>query len=106
MSEGDCLEEFLRGKYLGKRIGDRQDEAEHFVRCRLAVAGSTAVILVKCSSRRSVATPGTGPTAMTGAQFEIRIDGTPRTYRDRKDFAMEAARLSQASRTAWSRSKT
>ena len=30
---------------------------------------------------------------MTGAQFEIRIDGTPRTYRDRKDFAMEAARF-------------
>jgi hypothetical protein len=30
---------------------------------------------------------------MTGAQFEIRIDGTPRTYRDRKDFAMEAGRL-------------
>jgi hypothetical protein len=30
---------------------------------------------------------------MTGAQFEIRIDGTPRSYRDRKDFAMEAARL-------------
>jgi hypothetical protein len=28
---------------------------------------------------------------MTGAQFEIRIDGTPRTYRDRKDFAIEAA---------------
>ena len=30
---------------------------------------------------------------MTGAQFEIRIDGTPRSYRDRKDFAMEAARF-------------
>jgi hypothetical protein len=30
---------------------------------------------------------------MTGAQFEIRIDDTPRTYRDRKDYAMEAARL-------------
>ena len=30
---------------------------------------------------------------MTGAQFEIRIDGTPRTYRDRKDYAMEAARF-------------
>jgi hypothetical protein len=30
---------------------------------------------------------------MTGAQFEIRIDGTPRTYRDRKDYAVEAARL-------------
>jgi hypothetical protein len=28
---------------------------------------------------------------MTGAQFEIRIDGTPRTYRDRKVFAMDAA---------------
>jgi hypothetical protein len=31
--------------------------------------------------------------AMTGAQFEIRIDGTPRSYRDRKDYAVEAARL-------------
>jgi hypothetical protein len=30
---------------------------------------------------------------MKGAQFEIRIDGTPRTYRDRKDYAVEAARL-------------
>jgi hypothetical protein len=34
-----------------------------------------------------------GTTAMTGAQFEIRIDGTPRSYRDRKDYAIEAARL-------------
>jgi hypothetical protein len=30
---------------------------------------------------------------MTGAQFEIRVDGAPRSYRDRKDYAMEAARL-------------
>jgi hypothetical protein len=30
---------------------------------------------------------------MIGAQYEIRIDGTPRSYRDRKDYAMEAARL-------------
>ena len=30
---------------------------------------------------------------MTGAQFEIRIDGTPRTYRDRKDYAIEATRF-------------
>ena len=30
---------------------------------------------------------------MKGAQFEIRIDGAPRSYRDRKDYAMEAARL-------------
>ena len=44
---------------------------------------------------------------MTGAQFEIRIDGTPRSYRDRKDYAMEAARFSKAkTRTAWSKSKT
>jgi hypothetical protein len=31
--------------------------------------------------------------AVTGAQFEIRIDGAPRTYRDRKDYAKEAARF-------------
>jgi hypothetical protein len=28
---------------------------------------------------------------MMGAQFEIRIDGAPRSYRDRKDFVMNAA---------------
>jgi hypothetical protein len=28
---------------------------------------------------------------MIGAQFEIRIDGMPHTYRDRKDLAMQAA---------------
>jgi hypothetical protein len=26
-----------------------------------------------------------------GAQFEILIDGTPRTYRDRKELAIDAA---------------
>jgi len=30
-------------------------------------------------------------TTMTGAQFEIRIDGTPRTYRDLKNIAIESA---------------
>ena len=30
---------------------------------------------------------------MTGAQFEISIDGVPRTYRDRKDYALEAAQF-------------
>jgi hypothetical protein len=30
---------------------------------------------------------------MTGAQYEIRIDGAPRTYRDRKEYAMEVARF-------------
>jgi hypothetical protein len=29
----------------------------------------------------------------TGAQFEISIDGTPRTYRDLKPLAIEAAEL-------------
>jgi hypothetical protein len=33
---------------------------------------------------------------MTGAQFEIRIDGAPRSYLDRKDYAMEASPVSQA----------
>jgi hypothetical protein len=28
-----------------------------------------------------------------GAQFEIRIDGVPRTYRDRQDIALQTARL-------------
>ena len=46
----------------------------------------------KCfQARRPLPYPPQGP--MMGAQFEIRIDGTPRTYRDRKDFAMEAARF-------------
>ena len=30
---------------------------------------------------------------MTGAQFEISIDGVPRTYWDRKDFALESAQF-------------
>ena len=31
--------------------------------------------------------------ARTGAQFEISIDGVPRTYRDRKDLALLAAQI-------------
>jgi hypothetical protein len=30
---------------------------------------------------------------MTGAQFEISIDSIPRTYRDRKDFALQSAQF-------------
>ena len=30
---------------------------------------------------------------MTGAQIEISIDGVPRTYRDRKDFALQTAQM-------------
>ena len=29
----------------------------------------------------------------SGAQFEISIDGVPRTYRDRKDLALESAQF-------------
>jgi hypothetical protein len=36
-----------------------------------------------------------GSTAMTGAQFEILIDGKPRSYRDIKAAAMEARCISQ-----------
>jgi hypothetical protein len=31
------------------------------------------------------------PMKLTGARFEISIDGTPRTHRDRKPLAIEAA---------------
>ena len=42
-----------RGKYLGKRIGDPpKDEASISSDVRPAVAGSTAVISVKCSSTK------------------------------------------------------
>jgi len=30
---------------------------------------------------------------MTGAQFEVSIDGVPRTYRDRKDIALQSAQI-------------
>ena len=30
---------------------------------------------------------------MTGAQFEISIDDVPRTYRDRKDLALQSAQF-------------
>ena len=40
---------------------------------------------------------------MTGAQFEISIDGVPRTYRDRKDLALQSAQfLSRGIPTVWS----
>jgi hypothetical protein len=30
---------------------------------------------------------------MTGAQFEVSIDGVPRTYRDQKELALLAAQI-------------
>ena len=38
---------------------------------------------------------------MTGAQFEIRIDGAPRSYLDRKDYAMEASPVFASSMIFW-----
>jgi hypothetical protein len=35
----------------------------------------------------------TGMVMTSGARFEIAIDGTPRAYRDRADYAREAATL-------------
>jgi len=37
--------------------------------------------------------PSQDQTLTDRRQFEIRIDGTPRSYRDRKYYAMEAARF-------------
>ena len=38
------------------------------------------------------------------AQFEISIDGVPRTYRDRKDLALQSAQILKARNplTVWS----
>ena len=42
-----------------------------------------------------------------GAQFEISVDGKPRSYHDTKDVAIESAEFLKAkNRTARSRSKT
>lgn len=35
----------------------------------------------------------TTPNAPPGAQFEIKVDGVARTYRDRRDPAIDAARF-------------
>jgi hypothetical protein len=82
-----------RGTIFGRRVGHQpKSEAEHFIRCPPSGGWIDCRVLARCSSTK-VPSPGAGSTAMTGAQYEIRIDGTPRTYRDRRDYAMEAARL-------------
>jgi hypothetical protein len=49
---------------------------------------------MKSVTSRSASNRATGRGGRrTGAQYEIRIDGTPSSYRHRKDYAMEAARL-------------
>jgi hypothetical protein len=81
-----------RGHYVGKRLGDPPaDEAEHFIRCP-ACGG-----WIDCRDLGQVfehagPLPHTGLTAMTGGQFEIRIDRMPRSYATERT-TMEAARL-------------
>jgi hypothetical protein len=41
-----------RGKYLGKRRGAPESEAEHFIRCRPAAGGLIAAIVAKFSSTK------------------------------------------------------
>jgi hypothetical protein len=83
-----------RGHYIGKRLGHspKEEAALHSVP-GLRWLDRLSRSRPSVRARNSVASSGAGSIAITGAQFEIRIDGTPRTYRDRKDFAMEAARL-------------
>jgi hypothetical protein len=81
-----------RATYLGRPIGAQpKDEAEHFIRCPGCGGWIDCRDLGQVFEHEGPLAQG--PTAMTGAQFEIRVDGTPRTYRDRRDYAMEAARL-------------
>jgi hypothetical protein len=75
-----------------RRVGDPpKDDAQDFIRCPAGDGWIDCRDLGQV--HRTFASPGTGSATMMGAQFEIRIDGAPCSYRDRKDYAMEAARL-------------
>jgi hypothetical protein len=58
---------------------------------RLAADGWIAAILLKCLSMRGRCRIRRKIKRNDRRSVEICIDGTPRTYRDRKDLAMEAA---------------
>ena len=77
-----------------RRVGDPpKDDAQDFIRCPAGDGWIDCRDLGQVFEHRTFASPGTGSATMMGAQFEIRIDGAPCSYRDRKDYAMEAARL-------------
>ena len=59
----------------------------------LVVAGSTAEISVKCLSTKGRNLIRHRITAMTGAQFEILVDGKTQSYSDLKDVAIASAEL-------------
>jgi hypothetical protein len=89
--------EMARAKYIGRQTGDPpkgEGRAFHPLSDVRRLDGTTATS-AKCSSTK--VRYRTRTAAMTGAQFEIRIDGTPRSYRDRNDYAMEATRFLRAS---------
>ena len=45
------------------------------------------------ANRRELPLPHQNSTAMTGAQFEILVDGKPQSYSDLKDVAIASAEL-------------
>jgi hypothetical protein len=58
--------------------------------------GAAAMPCPECNPSRAGVLPDmtrTGMAMMSGARYEIAIDGTPRAYRDRADYAREAATL-------------
>ena len=54
------------------------------------------MISAKCSSMKGCCRTRRRTNRNDGRSIEIGIDGAPRTYRDRKDYAMEAARFIQS----------
>ena len=82
-----------RGKYMGVRLGEGRQARPSISSGARLTAGSIAVISAKCSSTKVPCRTRHRTNRNDRRSVEIRIDGTPRTYRDRKDYAMEAARL-------------
>jgi hypothetical protein len=85
-----------RGKYIGKRVGDQpKDEAEHFIRCPACQGWIDCRDLGQVFEHEGPLPPsGPGSAAMTklpGAQFEILVDCKPRSYRDTRLAAVQAA---------------
>src|SRR6478609_6717716 len=73
-----------RGKYVCERVGDPPaGEAEHFLRCPACGGWIDCRDLGQVFEHEGpLPHPAQDQPQMTGAQFEIRIDGTPRSYRD------------------------
>jgi DNA-directed RNA polymerase subunit RPC12/RpoP len=80
--------EIPRGTYSGRPVGEQpKDEADHYIRCPGCGGCRLPRSRPSLRARRAVAASGAGSAAVTGAQFEIRIDGTPQQI----TYAMELA---------------